>query len=211
MEKYREQELKYLLDLEALSKGKTLIELKNNTANPSAAGLVGFGLAHLAYDIANCQAYELDAMVCSVIFFLGGILEIIAGVMEQKRSNYFNAVFFLGYGFLWLSTCFTIFMPYSGLMWPVTGMSWGYFMLGWTLFTFCLLVASFKMAPVIYILIFSMAFISWLLIALHMFITPGNLRLLISGGAFGIAAGLLALYAAFGKIWNEVYMRNLLP
>mgnify|MGYP001598431005 CR=1 FL=1 len=68
----REKELKYLVDLENLSKGKTSIEVKDNTANPAPLGLLGFGLTTFLLNVHNAGGYEMNSMICAMGLVYGG-------------------------------------------------------------------------------------------------------------------------------------------
>ena len=80
--------------------------LKDTTANPAPLGLLGFAMTTILLNIHNAGFYELNTMIMSMGIFYGGIIQIIAGVLEWKKGNTFGMVAFSSYGAFWLSLVF---------------------------------------------------------------------------------------------------------
>ena len=64
----------------------TLI-LKDTTANPAPLGLLGFGLTTVLLNIHNAGYYELNSMILAMGIFYGGLAQIIAGIMDGRRTT----------------------------------------------------------------------------------------------------------------------------
>ena len=78
----------------------TVIQIKDNTANPAPLGLLGFGMTTVLLNMHNAGFYELNAMILAMGICYGGIAQVIAGVMEWKKGNTFAATAFISYGLL---------------------------------------------------------------------------------------------------------------
>ena len=71
-------------------------------ADPTALGLFGLAIVTL---VASTQKLGVTAGVSMVVpwaIFLGGIVQIMAGLYDFKHNNVFGATVFSAYGFFWL-------------------------------------------------------------------------------------------------------------
>jgi uncharacterized protein len=72
--------------------------LQDNTANPAPLGLIGFGMTTILLNLANAGIVPLTSVVLGMGIFVGGIAQIIAGIMEWKKNNTFGTTAFTAYG-----------------------------------------------------------------------------------------------------------------
>jgi uncharacterized protein len=75
--------------------------IKMAVADPSALGL--FGLAMVTF-VASSQKLGLTEGLSFILpwaFFLGGLAQLIAGLMDSKHNNVFGTTAFIGYGLFW--------------------------------------------------------------------------------------------------------------
>ncbi|MEQ3361387.1 acetate uptake transporter [Raoultibacter massiliensis] len=76
-------------------------------ADPSALGL--FGLAVITL-VACTQKFGITDGVTGVMswaIFLGGCMQLIAGVFDFKKNNVFGGTAFIAYGFFWCAMAFS--------------------------------------------------------------------------------------------------------
>src|SRR5580698_5286482 len=99
---------------------QTTMQIKDSTANPAPLGLMGFGMTTVLLNLHNAGCYELNSMILAMGICYGGLAQIIAGIMEWKKSNTFAATAFISYGFFWLSLVALIVMPKMNLADPAT-------------------------------------------------------------------------------------------
>src|SRR5713226_4376902 len=73
-------------------------ESRDITGNPAPLGLLGFGMTTVLLNLHNAGFYELNSMVLAMGICYGGAAQIIAGIMEWRKSNTFaaTAVMFVG-------------------------------------------------------------------------------------------------------------------
>ena len=89
---------------------------KDQLADPSALGL--FGLAVITL-VACTQKFGITEGVTGVMswaIFLGGCMQLIAGVIDFKKNNVIGGTAFIAYGFFWCAMAFS---------WAVSGGMFG--------------------------------------------------------------------------------------
>ena len=62
------------------------VVVKDNTANPAPLGLLGFGLTTILLNIHNAGFYPLNSMIIGMGIFVGGLAQVIAGILEAKKK-----------------------------------------------------------------------------------------------------------------------------
>ena len=77
--------------------------IKDTSANPAPLGLTGFGMTTVLLNVHNAGFYPNNSMILGMGIFVGGIAQIIAGVLESKKNNTFGTTAFTAYGSFWLS------------------------------------------------------------------------------------------------------------
>src|SRR3989442_5868848 len=97
---------------------ESITQLKDTTANPAPLGLLGFGMTTVLLNLHNAGYYELNSMILAMGICYGGLAQIIAGIMEWKKSNTFAATAFISYGLFLLSLVTLIVLAQLGLCAP---------------------------------------------------------------------------------------------
>lgn len=119
-------------------------------SNPAVVGLAGFGLTTLLLQFHNLGWMAPGAVFCAAMA-LGGGMQIIAGFQEFKTGNNFGYCAFCVYGGFWLALglIFIILdlevkfgMKFEFL--AISGTDVGWFMVGFTIFTAILWIASLR-------------------------------------------------------------------
>ena len=187
-----------------------VLTLKDTTANPAPLGLLGFGLTTILLNLHNVGFYGLNAMIIGMGIFVGGLAQVIAGVMEFKKNNTFGATAFTAYGFFWISLVMIWLLPRTemGAELKPTAESMGWFLLVWGVFSAFMFVGTLKMNRVMQIVFGSLVAL-FALLAIADF--SGNEAVKTLAGADGILCGAMALYASVAQILNEVYGETVLP
>ena len=185
----------------------TSVSLPAATANPAPLGLTGFGLTTILLNIHNAGFYELNVMIMGMGVFVGGIAQLLAGIMEYKRGNTFGALAFVAYASFWLSLVFIWAMPSAGLP-AADPASMGCYLAIWGVFTFGLFIATLK-GKTIGKLVFGSLTVLFGLLALANF--TGSHAIHTLAGYEGIFCGGFAVYEALAIVINEKYEKQLLP
>jgi hypothetical protein len=145
-------------------------------ANPAPLGLAAFALTTFVLSAANAKLYDGAQIVIGLAFFYGGLAQILAGMWEFKTGNTFGATAFTSYGAFWIAFATTLQLKLVQNHEEV-----GFFLLGWTIFTGILLLASLRTTA------------AFILLTIGEF-TGGSTSQL--GGYFGLATAAVAWYAA---------------
>ncbi len=186
----------------------TQLIVKDSSANPAPLGLFGFGITTVLLNLHNAGFYEMNSMILAMGIFYGGLAQIIAGVLEAKKNNTFGFTAFTSYGFFWVSLVALIVIPKLG--WAVAATSTGMacYLTMWGIFTFLLLIATFRISKALQ---FVFATLTILFFLLAIGDAAGNTAIIQFAGYEGIVCGLSAIYTGAANLLNEVYKRTVLP
>ena len=67
----------------------------DDRANPAPLGLMGFGMTTVLLNIHNAAFFGMDVMVLAMGLLHGGAAQVIAGIMEFRKSNTFGMTAFI--------------------------------------------------------------------------------------------------------------------
>lgn len=181
---------------------------EHKEANPAALGLLGFGFTTLLLNLHNAGVIELSVLILSMGIFLGGLAQVIAGIVEFKNHNTFGATAFTSYGLFWWSLVVILVNPdpLGGIGASHTAL--GFYMLIWCVYTFFLYIGTLKMARAQQV-VFASLTILFFLLAFENFTGIAIVGLL--AGIVGIFCGAAAVYTALGVVLNDVYGRSVIP
>jgi len=172
-------------------------------ANPGPLGLSAFALTTFVLSLVNVQARGLAEpnIVLGLALFYGGMVQFAAGMWEFVVGNTFGATALSSYGGFWLAYAviiipgFHVTDSYKSAKDVETAIS--FFLFGWFIFTFLMLVATLRHS-VVFIFLFFTLDMAFLFLALGAY--TGNSKCSVAGGYFGLFAAFAAWYAAIAQI-----------
>jgi len=181
-------------------------------ANPAPLGLSAFALTTFVLSLINLGTRGLTApnIVVGLAFGYGGLVQLLAGMWEMAVGNTFGATALSSYGGFWIS--FAIILTPGGFdivttiakADKATGVadSLGFYLMGWFIFTFILLICTLKSTIAFFMLFFTLDLAFLMLGIGHLNHVAGvpNSTLIKAGGGFGILAAFLAWYNALAGI-----------
>ena len=183
--------------------------IKDNSANPAPLGLTGFGLTTIMLNIHNAGFYPNNSMILGMGIFVGGIAQIIAGILESKKNNNtFGLTAFTAYGSFWLSLVAIWALPRLGIADKPDETAMGFYLAVWGLFTFGMFIGTFRLNRALQVVFGTLVVLFWLL-AIGDFTHNAAIKTI--AGYEGILCGLSAVYAAIAQVLNEVYGHTVLP
>jgi uncharacterized protein len=182
--------------------------IKDTSANPAPLGLTGFGLTTILLNIHNAGFYPNSSMILGMGIFVGGIAQIIAGILESKKNNTFGTTAFTCYGSFWLSLVAIWALPRLNLCDKPDETAMGFYLAVWGLFTFMMFFGTLRLNRALQVVFGSLTLLFWLL-ALGDF--TQNPAIKVIAGYEGIFCGFSAFYAAMAQVLNELYGRVVLP
>ena len=177
-------------------------------ANPGPLGLMGFGMTTILLNLHNAGFFPLTAVIVSMGIFYGGLIQILAGMMEFKKGNTFGTTAFTSYGAVWLSLVGILMLPRMGLADASSESFLGAYLGVWGIFTLFMFFGTLKGNRGIQVVFGSLTILFALLCYGNM---TGNTAVLHFAGFEGIFCGASAIYLAMAEVLNEQYGRTVLP
>jgi succinate-acetate transporter protein len=189
---------------------QSTIAINDNTGNPAPMGLLGFGMTTVLLNLHNAGLYELNSMIIGMGIFVGGIMQIIAGIQEWKKNNTFGATAFTAYGSFWIALVAIWLIPRTtvGAGLKSDEVSMGWFLLMWGIFTAFMFIGTLRLNRALQV-VFGSLTILFFLLAIGDF--TGIKTISVIAGIEGIFCGLSAIYTCAAQILNEVYGKSILP
>lgn len=180
-------------------------------ANPAPLGLSAFALTTFVLSLINMRAKDVTEanLVVAAAFGYGGLVQLLAGMWEMAVGNTFGATALSSYGGFWISFAivltpggFNIVESLGGHNNSMFLNSFGFFLMGWFIFTTLLLLCTLK-STVMFFLLFFWLDIAFLLLGIGYLENSGghpHTGLIKAGGFFGLLAAFWAWYNAFAGI-----------
>lgn len=162
-------------------------------ANPGPLGLCAFALTTFVLSAANAKLFTGADIVVGLAAFYGGLAQLLAGMWEFKVGNTFGATAFSSYGAFWLAVAATLqlhLIPNHA--------AFGFFLLGWTIFTALMFLASLRLNMAL-IVVFGLLTVTFLMLTLGEFGLPTTPL----GGWLGLATAFAAWYAALAGLLSS--------
>lgn len=185
--------------------------MDNKLGNPGPIGLMGFGLTTILLNIHNAGFTALDGHILGMGIFVGGIAQIIAGILEIKRGSTFAGTAFTLYGSFWITLVYML--VYSPV--KITPGGLGTFLLVWGLFSTYMFIGTFRLNKALQFTFGTLVLLFALLVVDNYLKAAGAVE---AGKLFGkiagfegIICGASAFYVAMAEILNEVYGKEVLP
>jgi uncharacterized protein len=188
---------------------ESITQIKDTTGNPAPLGLLGFGMTTVLLNLHNAGFYELNSMVMAMGICYGGAAQIIAGIMEWRKSNTFAATAFISYGFFWLSLVTLIVLAKLGWGAPSDETAMAAYLAIWGVFTAVMFVGTLRLNLALQVVFGSLAILFFLL-AIGDF-TGASAGFKHATGYEGIFCGLSAMYAGLAQVLNELFGKSVLP
>ncbi len=169
----------------------------NQVADPAPLGLGAFAFTTFMLSLSNANVIKAGAAIAfPAALWFGGIAQILAGMWEFRNNrNTFGATAFTSYGAFWL----TLYWLETSSAKLLTGapsdqrVAIGAYLLGWTIFTFYMWIATFRLNGAL-IAIFTALLATFALLAIGEFVDSSGIHKL--GGWVGIITAILAWYLA---------------
>lgn len=172
-------------------------------ANPHPLGLLSFGATLFLFSLytVHARGVRQPNVIVGMAIFVGGLVQILAGMWAFPRGNTYAATIYSLYGAFWIS--------YAMLLIPGTGIvdsyqtteelnsAVGIYFMMWMALTVILLIGSLK-RHMAFIGFFVALFLFFVLLGSGIF--RGNDSLYKAGGAFGILASVIAFYMGLSKL-----------
>ncbi|KAL8716953.1 MAG: hypothetical protein Q9225_005763, partial [Loekoesia sp. 1 TL-2023] len=184
--------------------------------NPAPLGLSAFALTTFVLSLINMNTRSVAEpnIVVGIAFGYGGLVQLLAGMWEMAVGNTFGATALSSYGGFWLS--FAIILTPGGFqieeaytsMQSMTAFldAFGFFLMGWFIFTTILLLATLRSTVAFFTLFFTLD-LAFLLLGIGYLHRNAagepNPPVIKAGGFFGLLAAFSAWYNALAGIADD--------
>jgi succinate-acetate transporter protein len=178
-------------------------------ADPAPLGLAAFAMTTMALSLWNANIYPaaVNAALALALAYGGGA-QLLAGMGEFKRGNTFAATALSSFGAFWIAFWYLAVHILPGLPAADVPSVVGTFLVGWTLFTFYMMIAATRISGAVLLVFF-------LLTVAFVLLTIGNYRsnsgFVHWGGYVGLATAGAAWYASFAGVTNSTYGKTVIP
>jgi uncharacterized protein len=177
----------------------------NKLGNPAVVGLAGFGMTTLVLQFHNLGLCGVGPVLVLGLMF-GGLAQLIAGFMEQKMGNNFGFSAFVAYGAFWIGLAL-IFLFNQFNIYTSSGTDIGFYLLGWTFYTFIMFIASMRVHTAM-----TLTFLTLLLGFILLDIGHFGMPVMNTVAAIDlIVCALLAWYMMAAIIINDLAGKTVLP
>jgi hypothetical protein len=183
------------------------VPIPHRTADPAPLGLAAFAMTTFALSVGNANIWGpgADAALALALVYGGGV-QLLAGMWEFTRRNTFGALAFSSFGAFWIS--YYVFGKFVAVTAADAPVAVGVFLLGWTIFTFYMIVPSFRVSGAV-ALVFVLLTATFVLLTIGAFQSSASLTKW--GGYIGIATAAAAWYASFAGVVNETFKKAIIP
>lgn len=169
-------------------------------ANPAPLGLSSFALTTFVLSVINAHGRHVTTpnIVVGLAFFYGGLCQLLAGMWEFVAGNTFGATAFSSYGGFWMAWG-AIYVDSFGILTAyqndpeALASAVGFFLTGWFIFTFLLVICSSRTTVQNFLLFFSLD-LAFLFLAIGSY--TGSVGVTKAGGWAGIVSAFIAWYNA---------------
>jgi uncharacterized protein len=191
-------------------------------ANPAPLGLSAFALTTFVLSSANAGFLFPSAafvpggnVVIGLAFFYGGLVQLVAGIQEFRQGNTFGATAFCSYAGFWMSLA-VVLLPGTNIITSLVAakalsQAVGVFLLGWTIFTGLMFIATFRISGAL-IVVFGLLFLTFLCLTIGWLggVGTGTFTTWVQiGGWLGIATAIVAWYTALAGVLASLKFINL--
>lgn len=175
-------------------------------ANPAPLGLCAFALTTFVLSLINAGAMGVsnDSVVVGLAMFYGGLIQLLSGMWEMALENTFGALALGSFGGFWLSfgaisiPWFNIAASYDD---PVElDNAVGFYLIGWSIFTFMLTLCTMKSTLAFFSLFFLLA-VTFLLLGIGKLGKSHGST--VAGGVVGVIVAFIAWYNAYAGLANK--------
>jgi succinate-acetate transporter protein len=175
-------------------------------ANPGPLGLSAFALTTFVLSSFNAGLMPEASIVIGLAFFYGGLAQLLAGMWEFRTGNTFGATAFSSYGAFWIAVGGSLQYGWVDLKTTAGHTTFGFFLLGWTIFTFIMFLGTLRVNGGL-IALFGLLFLTFLFLTIGEF--GGGTGVL--GGYIGILTAIVAWYNALAGVLSSSRAAFTLP
>jgi succinate-acetate transporter protein len=187
----------------------------DKSANPAPLGLLGFGMTTVLLNLHNAGIISNSAMILAMGVMVGGVAQILDGLLEFRRGNTFATTAFTAYGAFWISLVLLLILPdllpKTATAQAPDAAAMGWYLLLWGIFTAFMTIGTWKANRVLQFVFVSLTVLFGLLVLHKWFDGEGSHTWGRIAGWEGIVCGASAIYLGMAEVINEQLGTTVLP
>lgn len=178
--------------------------------NSAPLALLAFAVTTFMLSMINAKAVAVGVtpVVFGVALFFGGLVQLIAGIIQLRTGNTFAGVLFSGFGAFWMSFFALGQWFLKDVPAPLIGHAVGLFLYAFGIYVVVMFAVSLRTNAVVVLAL-------GLLIAVFFLLGAGNYgahtTLIHWGGYLGLAAAACAFYLALAELCEFSYGHSVIP
>ncbi|HYB27362.1 MAG TPA: acetate uptake transporter [Solirubrobacteraceae bacterium] len=178
--------------------------------NSAPLALLAFAVTTFMLSMINAKAVAVGVtpVVFGVALFFGGLVQLIAGIIQLRTGNTFAGVLFSGFGAFWMSFFALGQWFLKDVPVPLIGHAVGLFLYAFGIYVVVMFAVSLRTNAVVVLAL-------GLLIAVFFLLGAGNYgahtTLIHWGGYLGLAAAACAFYLALAELCEFSYGHSVFP
>jgi len=187
----------------------TPLPVAHSVADPAPLGLAAFAMTTLALSLSNANVWPaalFPALALALVY--GGFAQLLAGMWEFVRKNTFGAIAFTSYGAFWISYYVFVHFLAPSIKASLVPTAVGAFLLGWTILTFYLMIASLRVNVAV-VGVFVALTVTFVLLTIGAFQSSASITK--AGGWVGVVTAAIAFYASAAGVINETFKKAIVP
>lgn len=177
-------------------------------ADPAPVGFAGFALTVFLFSAINAGWLAQIGTFIPLALLYGGLAQLLAGMWAFRNNNAFGAVVFTSYGAFWGAMGFFFFFGDRLGVLAGVGPAAGFTLLGWTVFTSYLWIASITVNRAMFIT-FTVFMLALIMLDLGFLLAVNGF--VVAGGYAGIVLAICAWYTSAAGVLNHAFGREILP
>jgi succinate-acetate transporter protein len=178
--------------------------------NSGPLALAAFAVPTFMLSAVNVGMFHtaVEPVIFAVAFMAGGLVQLIAGIIQLRTGNTIAGVLFSMYGSLWLALF--AYAQFFAAEVPAAerGHPQGLMLFAYGIFTLWIFAASFRTNLVV---VTALVFLAATLFVLGTGQYAGDTALIKAGGYLGFIAGVEAAYLSCAELCQAAYKRWVLP
>ncbi len=181
-----------------------------NWGNSAPLALLAFAVPTFMLSMINANAVSagVEPVVFAVALMSGGIVALIAGIIQLRTGNTFAGVLFSGFGAFWLSL-FAFAQWFLKAVPPLqVGHAFGLMLYAFGIFLVVMMAASFR-TNVVVVLILGIITVTVFLLGAGNY--GAHTTMIHWGGYFGLAGAACIFYLALAELCEVTYGRAVFP
>jgi Predicted membrane protein len=176
-----------------MTESEKVVKIYDACGIPGALGLTGLALASFMLAFFNFGLFGDAVVLISMSIFVGGFVQVFAGLLSFKKGNTFELVAFTMFGMFWISFAYILITG------GASATSVGLYLFSWALLSGTMLLGLLKLKARVLSLLFIVLTIVFIVSALTNFIAG----LTFIAGILVLVLAFVSFYAAMAIVLNE--------